>query len=393
MSAGVSSGVSGGFAAIGGGAASFLPAPLNLHDLASTQLVTSCMRQVQSRRRKSISASFMDAQYEGPNREGALFCRTGAWMEILDEPAADDYVRRGVMKKHSLITGTRQENSPFSVLEFLSVAFGLVSIRGKESQRYLCMDSKGRLYGAAPQNYSTECVFMEEMLENYYNLYSSCAYGQRKRRWYVALKKSGRPRRGKKSRKRRKSSHFLVVHFDGTRMMSGSGYMMARRNNDGSVEMLGARGGRREDDHSRFGGSSRDSAWREQTDWRNFVRRNGRLPTAADRGLVIEDVVDDPVGRSPPSAPPIGIVPVPSLSEILAGSVRKQNLLAQKRLYTASQQQPAIVAENLNEQENRLLRSEQRRRRRRKEGRLEREERRREKRKRRLQQLRQQEQG
>lgn len=39
----------------------------------------------------------------------------------------------------------------------------------------------------APQNYTSECVFLEEMMENYYNLYSSCAYGTRKRPWYVAL--------------------------------------------------------------------------------------------------------------------------------------------------------------------------------------------------------------
>ncbi|VBB34652.1 unnamed protein product, partial [Acanthocheilonema viteae] len=64
------------------------------------------------------------------------------------------------------------------------------------------------------QNYSMECVFMEEMLENYYNLYSSCTYGTSKKPWYISLRKTGRPRKGKYSRKRRKSSHFLVVHFD-----------------------------------------------------------------------------------------------------------------------------------------------------------------------------------
>lgn len=139
MSAGVSTG--GGFAAIGGGAAPFLPAPVNLHDLASSQLVTSCMRQVQSRRRKSISANFMDAHYEGPNREGALFCRTGAWMEILDEPAADDYVRRGVMKKHSLITGTRRENSPFSKLPPLlfSAPSSISLLPARQSRCVLCL--------------------------------------------------------------------------------------------------------------------------------------------------------------------------------------------------------------------------------------------------------------
>lgn len=46
------------------------------------------------------------------------------------------------------------------------------------------------------QNYSSECVFMEEMLENYYNLYSSCSYGTLKKPWYIALRKTGRPRKG-----------------------------------------------------------------------------------------------------------------------------------------------------------------------------------------------------
>jgi len=51
-------------------------------------------------------------------------------------------------------------------------------------------------------------------MENYYNLYSSCVHGSRKRPWYVALKRTGRPRRGRHTRKRQKSSHFLAIHFN-----------------------------------------------------------------------------------------------------------------------------------------------------------------------------------
>lgn len=53
------------------------------------------------------------------------------------------------------------------MLEFLSVAFGLISIRGVEADRYLCMNKHGRLYAAVsvyiaygqyPRNY----MFLEE---------------------------------------------------------------------------------------------------------------------------------------------------------------------------------------------------------------------------------------
>ncbi|VDM93303.1 unnamed protein product, partial [Litomosoides sigmodontis] len=124
------------------------------------------------------------------------------------------------------------------ILEFISVAFGLVSIRGRESQRYLCMDREGRLYAPLQQNYSMECVFMEEMLENYYNLYSSCTYGTPKKPWYISLRKTGRPRKGKYSRKRRKSSHFLVVHFDDESDSANlNGYSYNRADDDSSIHL------------------------------------------------------------------------------------------------------------------------------------------------------------
>uniref|UniRef100_A0A158PA40 Fibroblast growth factor n=1 Tax=Angiostrongylus cantonensis TaxID=6313 RepID=A0A158PA40_ANGCA len=125
------------------------------------------------------------ASFFGTTRRGALFCRSGNWLEIIDERTSQLETRRGGIGDS--VRGTRREGSRFSVLEFLSVAIGLVSIRGEVSQRYLCMDRDGKLYAAAPQNYTSECVFLEEMMENYYNLYSSCAHGTRKRPWYVAL--------------------------------------------------------------------------------------------------------------------------------------------------------------------------------------------------------------
>nr|CRZ26107.1 BMA-LET-756 [Brugia malayi] len=191
-------------------------------DYITSSLLANCARQVQQLRYTRHTRRF-SPRHDGPNREGALFCRSGTWVEILDKRTAEYEAKTNDLSRPEYVRGTRLENSRFSILEFISVAFGLVSIRGRESQRYLCMDREGRLYAALQKNYSMECVFMEEMLENYYNLYSSCAYGTPKKPWYISLRKTGRPRKGKYSRKRRKSSHFLVVHFDDDQDNSDSG--------------------------------------------------------------------------------------------------------------------------------------------------------------------------
>uniref|UniRef100_A0A914HC99 FGF n=1 Tax=Globodera rostochiensis TaxID=31243 RepID=A0A914HC99_GLORO len=150
-------------------------------------------------------------RYDHVHRRGALFCRTGNWLELVGEPGQRVEVR-----------GTRTENSKFTVLEFLAVAFGLVSIRAVTNQHYLCMDSSGQLYAAPDSRYSAECVFMEEMMHNYYNLYSSCAYGSAQSPWFVALRRTGRQRRGRHSRRRQKSSHFVIVETNGDKTEGGT---------------------------------------------------------------------------------------------------------------------------------------------------------------------------
>nr|AVA09663.1 putative effector protein [Heterodera avenae] len=155
---------------------------------------------------------------------GALFCRTGNWLEMVGETGERIEVR-----------GTRKENSKFTLLEFLAVAFGLVSIRSVTNHHYLCMDSSGQLYAAPASRYSADCVFMEEMMHNYYNLYSSCAYGSARSPWFIALRRTGQQRRGRHSRRRQKSSHFVIVETtnsnsktDGSTVLDGFGHSKTR---------------------------------------------------------------------------------------------------------------------------------------------------------------------
>nr|CAD2155133.1 unnamed protein product [Meloidogyne enterolobii] len=48
-----------------------------------------------------------------------------------------------------------------------------------------------------------------------YNLYSSCAHGYPKRPWFVALSRTGKPRRGKSTRRGQSSTHFVLIDGGG----------------------------------------------------------------------------------------------------------------------------------------------------------------------------------
>lgn len=54
-------------------------------------------------------------RHNGPNREGALFCRTGTWLEVLDKRTAEYEAKLYDLARPEYVRGTRLENSRFSM--------------------------------------------------------------------------------------------------------------------------------------------------------------------------------------------------------------------------------------------------------------------------------------
>nr|XP_033806622.1 fibroblast growth factor 6 [Geotrypetes seraphini] len=100
------------------------------------------------------------------------------------------------------ISGVHSENQ-HSLLEISTVEQGVVSLYGVNSNFFLAMNSKGRLYASA--HFQDECKFREILLPNHYNAYESKAYQGA----YLGLSKHGRVKKGRKISPAMTVTHFL----------------------------------------------------------------------------------------------------------------------------------------------------------------------------------------
>nr|XP_046204666.1 fibroblast growth factor 10-like [Oncorhynchus gorbuscha] len=105
------------------------------------------------------------------------------------------------------VNGTKSREDPLSILEITSVDVGVVAIKGLGSNYYLAISRKGELYGA--REFGIDCTLKERIEENGYNTYASAEWRNKKRQMFVGLSVHGRPLRGKKTRRRKRSTHFL----------------------------------------------------------------------------------------------------------------------------------------------------------------------------------------
>ncbi|XP_063281432.1 fibroblast growth factor 5 [Pelobates fuscus] len=130
-------------------------------------------------------------------RTGSLFCRVGIGFHLQIHP-------------DGRVNGSHEANH-LSILEIFAVSQGIVGIRGVFTNTFLAMSKKGKLH--ATPRFSDECKFMERYQENSYNTYASAIYRTEKtgRRWYVALNKRGKAKRGCSPRVKPQhiSTHFL----------------------------------------------------------------------------------------------------------------------------------------------------------------------------------------
>ncbi|KAF0885279.1 fibroblast growth factor 10 [Crocuta crocuta] len=116
------------------------------------------------------------------------------------------------IEKNGKVSGTKKENCPYSILEITSVEIGVVAVKAINSNYYLAMNKKGKLYGS--KEFNNDCKLKERIEENGYNTYASFNWQHNGRQMYVALNGKGAPRRGQKTRRKNTSAHFLpmVVH-------------------------------------------------------------------------------------------------------------------------------------------------------------------------------------
>ncbi|XP_055602002.1 serine-rich adhesin for platelets [Uranotaenia lowii] len=91
------------------------------------------------------------------------------------------------------VNGTYDDQSDYTILQRTTVAAGQIRIQGVATCLFLCMDTCGSVYGS--KTFTDDCVFNEQMEQHHYNTYSSTRHSNNRRTLYLALNKTGQPRK------------------------------------------------------------------------------------------------------------------------------------------------------------------------------------------------------
>ncbi|XP_056274339.1 fibroblast growth factor 17 [Pseudoliparis swirei] len=103
------------------------------------------------------------------------------------------------------VSATAEDGDVFARLFVETDTFGSrVRIRGAESGLYLCVSRRGKLVGK-PNGRSRDCIFTEIVLENNYTAFQNA----KRRGWYVAFSRKGRPVKASRTRENQREVHFI----------------------------------------------------------------------------------------------------------------------------------------------------------------------------------------
>uniref|UniRef100_A0A8D0H9G2 Fibroblast growth factor n=1 Tax=Sphenodon punctatus TaxID=8508 RepID=A0A8D0H9G2_SPHPU len=95
------------------------------------------------------------------------------------------------------------------ILEITSVEIGVVAVKSINSNYYLAMNKRGKVYGS--KEFNSDCKLKERIEENGYNTYASLNWKHNGRQMFVALNGRGATKRGQKTRRKNTSAHFLPM--------------------------------------------------------------------------------------------------------------------------------------------------------------------------------------
>lgn len=116
-----------------------------------------------------------------------------------------------ITKKHIQILPRKvvangEDGDEYALLEKTSITFGVVTIRGKKSRRYLCMSKRGKLLARKKLSRDGSCHFIENITAALWTSYEN----QKHAKWYIGFNKNKKAKRGRKTRENQEACNFLI---------------------------------------------------------------------------------------------------------------------------------------------------------------------------------------